>query len=77
MQPLDPQPALIDRAYERLFEAIADGTLAPGQCIRQEELGCALGVSRQPISQSLLTRRSIACPASGRSRTPWRRNGRI
>jgi DNA-binding GntR family transcriptional regulator len=53
MQPLDPQPALIDRAYERLVEAIADGTLAPGQRIRQEELGRALGVSRQPISHAL------------------------
>ena len=53
MQPLDPQPALIDRTYERLVEAIADGTLAPGQRIRQEELGRALGVSRQPISHAL------------------------
>ena len=53
MQPLDPQPALIDRAYERLVEAIADGTLTPGQHIRQEELGRALGVSRQPISHAL------------------------
>jgi DNA-binding GntR family transcriptional regulator len=53
MQPLDPQPALIDRAYEQLVEAIADGTLAPGQRIRQEELGRALGVSRQPISHAL------------------------
>src|SRR5438132_14211559 len=53
MQPLDPQPALIDRAYERLVEAIADGTLAPGHRIRQEELGRALGVSRQPISHAL------------------------
>jgi DNA-binding GntR family transcriptional regulator len=53
MQPLDTQPALIDRAYERLVEAIADGTLAPGQRIRQEELGRALGVSRQPISHAL------------------------
>jgi len=51
--PLDPQPALIDRAYERLAAAIADGTLAPGQRIRQEELGRALGVSRQPISHAL------------------------
>jgi DNA-binding GntR family transcriptional regulator len=53
LQPLDPQPALIDRAYERLVEAIADGTLAPGQRIRQEELGRMLGVSRQPISHAL------------------------
>jgi DNA-binding GntR family transcriptional regulator len=42
MQHLDPQPALIDRAYEQLVEAIADGTLVPGQRIRQEELGRAL-----------------------------------
>jgi len=53
VQHLDPQPALIDRAYEQLVEAIADGTLAPGQRIRQEELGRALGVSRQPISHAL------------------------
>ena len=53
MHALDPQPALIDRAYEQLLEAIADGTLAPGQRVRQEELGRALGVSRQPISHAL------------------------
>ena len=53
MQPLDLQPALIQRAYERLVEAIADGTLAPGQRIRQEELGRMLGVSRQPVSHAL------------------------
>jgi DNA-binding GntR family transcriptional regulator len=53
LQPLDPRPALIDRAYQRLVEAIADGTLAPGQRIRQEELGRVLGVSRQPISHAL------------------------
>ena len=53
MQPLDSQPALIQRAYERLVEAIADGTLAPGQRIRQEELGRMLGVSRQPVSHAL------------------------
>jgi len=53
MQPLHPQPALIDRTYEQLVEAIADGTLAPGRRIRQEELGRILGVSRQPISHAL------------------------
>lgn len=53
MQPLDPQPALIRRTYERLVEAIADGTLVPGQRIRQEEIGRALGVSRQPVSHAL------------------------
>jgi DNA-binding GntR family transcriptional regulator len=53
LQPLDSQPALIQRAYERLVEAIADGTLAPGRRIRQEELGRMLGVSRQPVSHAL------------------------
>src|SRR6516162_11908898 len=53
MQPLRPQPALIDQVYERLVEAIADRTLVPGQRIRQEELGVLLGVSRQPISHAL------------------------
>jgi DNA-binding GntR family transcriptional regulator len=53
MQPLVPQRALIDRAYEQLVAAIADGTLAPGQRIRQEELSRALGVSRQPVSHAL------------------------
>ena len=53
MKRLSPQPALIQRTYERLVEAIADGTLAPGQRIRQEELGRALGVSRQPVSHAL------------------------
>ena len=46
MQALAPQPALIDQAYERLVEAIAEGSLAPGRRVRQEELGRALGVSR-------------------------------
>jgi DNA-binding GntR family transcriptional regulator len=45
--------SLIDRAYQQLLEAIADGTLAPGQRIRQAELADSLGVSRQPISHAL------------------------
>ena len=67
MQPLDPQPALIQRAYERLVEAIADGSLAPGRRIRQEELGRALGVSRQPVSHALqLLRQQKLVEANGR-----------
>jgi DNA-binding GntR family transcriptional regulator len=53
LQPLDSQPVLIDRAYERLLAAIADGTLPGGRRIRQEELAAMLGVSRQPISHAL------------------------
>jgi DNA-binding transcriptional MocR family regulator len=53
MQPLDPPSVVSDRTYQRLIEAIADGTLAPGQRMRQEGLGRALGVSLQPISHAL------------------------
>ena len=46
-------PSLIDRAYQQILQAIADGTLAPAQRIRQGELADSLGVSRQPVSHAL------------------------
>jgi DNA-binding GntR family transcriptional regulator len=55
-RPLEPLPGsavLIDRVYERLVAAIADGTLAPGQRLRQDEVAALLGVSRQPVSHAL------------------------
>jgi DNA-binding GntR family transcriptional regulator len=45
--------SLIDRTYQQMLEAIADGTLLPGQRIRQAELADTLGVSRQPVSHAL------------------------
>ena len=53
LQPLFATQSLIDRAYQQLLEAIADGTLAPGQRIRQAELADSFGVSRQPVSHAL------------------------
>ena len=53
MEPIGLSPVLIDQVYDRLVEAIADGTLAPGQRIRQEQLADLLGVSRQPVSHAL------------------------
>jgi len=53
LQPLVTSPSLIDQAYRRVLESIADGTLAPGQRIRQAGLADSLGVSRQPISHAL------------------------
>jgi DNA-binding GntR family transcriptional regulator len=53
MQPIGSSPALIDQVYDRLLEAIADGSLAPGQRVRQEALAARLGVSRQPVSHAL------------------------
>jgi len=50
----------MDRAYEQLVEAIADGTLAPGQRIRQEELGLpsACRGSRSAMRCNCLSNRS-------------------
>ncbi len=53
LQALPATPSLIDRAYQQLLEAITDGTLGPGQRIRQAELADRMGVSRQPVSHAL------------------------
>lgn len=53
IEPLPLQTALIDRVYDRLVAAIADGTLRPGERITQEEVAARLGVSRQPVSHAL------------------------
>jgi DNA-binding GntR family transcriptional regulator len=53
LQTLPATSSLIDRAYQQMLEAIADGTLLPGQRIRQAELAETLGVSRQPVSHAL------------------------
>lgn len=53
LETLSAGHSLIDRAYQQLLGAIADGTLAPGRRIRQAELADQLGVSRQPVSHAL------------------------
>jgi DNA-binding GntR family transcriptional regulator len=53
LQALPATESLIDRTYQQMLVAIADGTLLPGQRIRQAELAETLGVSRQPISHAL------------------------
>jgi DNA-binding GntR family transcriptional regulator len=53
IQPLVVSPSLIDQVYRRVLEAIADGTLPPGQRVRQAELADSFNVSRQPISHAL------------------------
>lgn len=53
LQALPATQSLIDRAYQQMLAAIADGTLLPGQRIRQAELADTLGVSRQPVSHAL------------------------
>jgi DNA-binding GntR family transcriptional regulator len=53
MEPLSAAPSLIDRAYLRLVDAIADGSLAPCERLNQEEIAQRLSVSRQPVSHAL------------------------
>lgn len=45
---------LRDRAYEVLRDAIVDGTLAPGEQLREHDLQEWIGVSRTPIREALM-----------------------
>lgn len=68
LQPVSSQPALVDQVHDRLVEAIADGSLAPGERLTQESVAERLGVSRQPVSHALqvLRRRGLAVEAGRR-----------
>ncbi|PVZ14954.1 GntR family transcriptional regulator [Actinomycetospora cinnamomea] len=45
---------LRDDVYERLCDAIVDGTFAPGEQLRDAELAAWLGVSRTPVREAVL-----------------------
>lgn len=51
---LPPRPLLRDDVRARLRDAIVDGTLAPGEQLRDGELAEWLGVSRTPVREALL-----------------------
>jgi DNA-binding GntR family transcriptional regulator len=65
---LEASPGLVDRAYRALLDAIASGTLAPGQRFTQDELAASLAVSRQPVLQALrlLKKEGLVEDAPGR-----------
>ena len=44
---------LQDRAYAAIRDAIVDGTLAPGERLRDQELCAWLGLSRTPVREAL------------------------
>lgn len=50
---LEVTPDLVDRVYRSLLDAICDGSLPPGQRIKQEDVAHQLAVSRQPVLQAL------------------------
>lgn len=62
---------LRDDVYRRLRDAIVDGTLAPGEQLRDHDLAAWLGVSRTPVREALLRlqQAGLVATAPGRSTT--------
>ena len=62
---------LRDDVYTRLRDAIVDGTLAPGEQLRDGDLAEWLGVSRTPVREALqrLARAGLVHTTPGRSTT--------
>lgn len=57
-----------DAVYERLLAAVLDGTLEPGQRLRDHELEGLFGVSRTPVRTALarLERLRVVTPSASR-----------
>jgi DNA-binding GntR family transcriptional regulator len=53
MESLRPQKTLVEQVYERILDAICDGTLPAGARVTQDELAARLQVSRQPVMSAL------------------------
>lgn len=68
---LAPRPLLRDEVLARLRDAIVDGTLAPGEQLRDAEVATWLGVSRTPVREALLElgRAGLVHSLPGRSTT--------
>lgn len=64
-----PRPLLRDEVEARLRAAIIDGTLAPGEQLRDQEIAAQLGVSRTPVREALLelSRSGLVRTLPGRS----------
>ena len=67
-----PRRSLLrDDVYTRLRDAIVDGTLTPGEQLRDQEVAAWLGVSRTPVREALLRlgQAGLVNAAPGRSTT--------
>jgi DNA-binding GntR family transcriptional regulator len=67
-----PSRALLrDDVHRRLRDAIVDGTLSPGEQLRDQEVAAWLGVSRTPVREALLRLQQAGLVAAlpGRSTT--------
>jgi DNA-binding GntR family transcriptional regulator len=64
-----PRNLLRDDVYQRIRDAIVDGSLAPGEQLRDTEIASRLGVSRTPVREALLRlqQAGLVIAAPGRS----------
>jgi DNA-binding GntR family transcriptional regulator len=51
--PADSGALLVDRVAQRLRAAILDGSISPGQRLRQDQIARELGVSKIPVREAL------------------------
>ena len=68
MKILESQPKLVEQVHKAILSEIAEGKLKAGSRIIQEQIAQELGVSRQPIQQSLvlLKNQGVLIDAPGR-----------
>ena len=59
MQIIRSQPSLVDQVYEAILGWIEDGRYGKDARLIQEEIAETLGVSRQPVQQTLLLLRNM------------------
>ena len=53
MESLKPQKTLVEQVYDRILDAICEGSLPAGARVTQDELAAQLQVSRQPVMSAL------------------------
>jgi len=68
MKILESQPKLVEQVHKAILSEIAEGKLKAGARIIQEQIAQELGVSRQPVQQSLvlLKNQGVLIEAPGR-----------
>jgi len=68
MKILESQPKLVEQVHKAILSEIAEGKLKAGSRIIQEQIAQELGVSRQPVQQSLvlLKNQGVLIDAPGR-----------
>lgn len=50
---LSTPKSLVNQAYERILDALSDGTFKSGERLTQEDIATRLNVSRQPVTHAL------------------------